>query len=918
MLLICSLLFALLSSSGSWAQEYRLSKDVIPSSYDIAIKPYLRTTDGPKLFTFDGEVNITLQAVVENVKSITLHKDYIEILDTILYDGEGKLVQRIATAELIYETATDKLTVPLQSPLALKANYNLYFNYTGQIRSGLAGVFRGSYDGVNWYAITQLQRIDARTAFPCFDEPQLKAKFRMRITRPKEYLSFFNTRLLSTTIESDGWYTDHFDETPPMSTYLAAFIIGDFNVQGDNDFKMIMHSKVSNNTQYSHEVALKTMAAYDVYTQIPYKSLGNTLMQKAGSVRFPHNGMENWGLVIYLDTVLSHEPGYTDGWSNKEYTVTILVHETAHMWFGNSVTFKWWSYFWLNEAFARYYQYFLANEIYPEFELDKQFVVNQIHLIFATDATNSTQPLTSPEASINSPSQVAYKFSGITYAKGAAIVRMICNLMGKNNFDTAIREYLKENHLKSTEPEDLFVHWKRHWPAGHEVDLNQFLSDWTEQPGFPMISIFTTKEGRYSLQQKRFLLDAQDGSDSTLKYTIPITYTNDRERNFEDLTPRFYFNKSMNQLQFGNSRADEWIILNLQQSNFHRVFYDEILLERLRKAFRAANRSGIHQINRAHLVDDLFTYGRIGILGYDVIFEFMEYLADEIEYLPWNPAFKAFETISQRLTLAQHEKFGEFLFDIMDKVYKKLGFNFNSKSDTVLDIYNRNKVIGWLCKYHHQDCNEEAQREFQFSLSSQVPADFQETLYCSACRDGSFDFYYSLSTMYKGQQLPSQKEKLLRSMGCTRHFVAYHYAFILSNEVPLDSKSSAINSLYSQTPENVEPVYLMVTEKVEVLADILGSWSSTASVISGIANYFTTQHQLDMLKEFIETKGHLFGTSVSTLENAVTAVEKNLLWSERHLGKLFQYLDQRNGAISLSGIIIVMPHLAMVVLKLLW
>ena len=88
--------------------------------------------------------------------------------------------------------------------------------------------------------------------------------------------------------------------------------------------------------------------------------------------------------------------------------------------------------------------FFLSLQLYPEYELDKQFVVNQVQLIFGTDATNNTQPLTTPEESINTPSEIAYKFSGITYAKGAAIVRMFANLMGKENFDLAIREYLKD------------------------------------------------------------------------------------------------------------------------------------------------------------------------------------------------------------------------------------------------------------------------------------------------------------------------------------------------------------------------------------------------------------------------------------------------------------------------------------------
>ncbi|XP_061397122.1 aminopeptidase N-like, partial [Musca vetustissima] len=135
------------SRTGVLAQDYRLPKVIIPDAYDIAIKPYLQAGDGSdKQFTFDGEVNITLHAIEDKVQQITLHKDYIEILDTILYDTEGKVVERVGKEKLVYESITDKLTVPLQTPLTKNSNYVLYFKYVGQIRSGLAGVFRGTYD----------------------------------------------------------------------------------------------------------------------------------------------------------------------------------------------------------------------------------------------------------------------------------------------------------------------------------------------------------------------------------------------------------------------------------------------------------------------------------------------------------------------------------------------------------------------------------------------------------------------------------------------------------------------------------------------------------------------------------------------------------------------------------------------------
>lgn len=84
-----------------------------------------------------------------------------------------------------------------------------------------------------------------------------------------------------------------------MSTYLVAFLISDFDSFGDNDFKIIMHEKFKGKIDFTYETGLKTLKGLDDYTQIPYRTLGNGIMQKAGSTRFPHNGMENWGLVIY-------------------------------------------------------------------------------------------------------------------------------------------------------------------------------------------------------------------------------------------------------------------------------------------------------------------------------------------------------------------------------------------------------------------------------------------------------------------------------------------------------------------------------------------------------------------------------------------------------------------------------------------
>lgn len=373
--------------------------------------------------------------------------------------------------------------------------------------------------------------------------------------------------------------------------------------------------------------------------------------------------------------------------------------------------------------------------------------------------------------------------------------------------------------MKNIVPEDLFKCLKKYWPSDHNVDLDEFFKDWTEQVGYPVITVSHSSNGRFSLKQKRFLLDPNDGSDASLRYTIPITFNNDMRTNYSDFTPKFYFNKTLEEVQFGNSAHQNWVIVNTQQSNYYRVFYELDLLKHLRVAFEQPNHSGIHVSNRASVIDDLFSFGQAGLKGYDEIFNFMEYLATETEYTPWYGAFKGINTFYVRMTLEQHRDFGPFLYELLDKVYNKLSFK--SSNDSVLDVYNRNKVISWLCKYHHKDCNSHAKHMFlsHLSKSTKPTPDFRETLYCAACRNDKSDIYGHLKEMFQHEKLLSEKEKIVRAMGCTRYNVRSHYNFILSNNVPQGLKTTALNSLYMQTPENIMTLFQLMIENVEELSE---------------------------------------------------------------------------------------------------
>ncbi|TDG43475.1 hypothetical protein AWZ03_010120 [Drosophila navojoa] len=885
--------------AGVECANYRLERTVRPIFYNLTIG--LRTDGNQPSDSFDGAVDITLRATQPNVNAIVLHKEDLDIAEVALHNEAGSLLYGIANSSLSYSPATQKLTVYLLQPLAPNVSFTLHFKYRGKVNSDMKGLFTASYveheTGLTkWMVLTQLQRIYARLLFPCFDEPAFKAKFQLHIERPSGMNAISNTQVIATTALRNNRAMDHFQVTPVMSTYLLAFMVAESQARGNlSDLAVVSRPQDYNNSEFSYNVAQRARDAYDKLFQHPYKELGNEALLHAASPRFPHNGMENWGLIIYSQNILVHRPNYTDGWNDKEASIRIIVHETSHMWFGDSVTFAWWNNFWLNEAFARYYEYFMSHQLYPAYQLDEQFVVRQLQMIFTVDATNGTQPLSSREADIQSPSEIASKFSSIAYAKGSSIVRMWRNAMGAANFDLAIRNYLRQHHLGNTVPNDLFTHLKANWPQALNATLDQFFYDFTQQVGYPIIEVIRIDVSSFALRQRRYILDRNDGSDTHLTYTVPITYATNVNRDFEDLIPAAYFNKWDDVMLLPFSGPIEWIVLNLQQSNYYRVLYAPSLLKRIHDALAETNHSEIHVANRAAIIDDLFNLALIGLSNYAEVFEFMEYMSKETDYIPWYAAYVGMDRVAMRLTPEQLPNFRKYLSDITHGVYAKLGVRWSS-NDTVLDVYNRNKMVSWLCKYHNFRCEDEVRESFD--KSSEIPSsDYRETYYCAASRAGR---YALVMEYYRNETDPNERELLWRAASCTTDFYRHYHDEILNESSSVSQKTVGLAQLYRQNPDLVKDIFIAVTMDIQQLADALQSWSRTATALSDMADYFTTRDQQQLFAEFIQESSTLFGSSDVILRQALIRIERNINWADQNLDQLVRYLAMRNGAAGLK------------------
>lgn len=366
--------------------------------------------------------------------------------------------------------------------------------------------------------------------------------------------------------------------------------------------------------------------------------------------------------------------------------------------------------------------------------------------------------------------------------------------------------------------------WIAAWPTASKDYAEKVFRTFTEQVGYPVIMITVSDDRRsFTATQKRFLLNANDtGSDASLVYAVPITYTTNITTDFTSTTPKFYLDNST------SSRHTEtvgtpfsWVVANIQQTGYYRVNYDTKSWHQIHHALLSNNWSGIHKLNRAQIVDDLLNLARAGEIEYSLAMDVLEYLGTEIDYLPWTSAFNGLSYIAIRLG-TETKDFGRYILSQTNKAYNLLGF-VETTSDSSLEIYNRAKILAWSCKYGNDDCISKAKTYFnnmKISIAANpVPVNIRSVVYCTAMREGNdadFDFLFK---KYQAETVATEETLILNSLGCVKNqnLVKKYYEIIISDQVRRQDKSAALSSLYTENNENVEYVFDLIAADVDAL-----------------------------------------------------------------------------------------------------
>ncbi len=496
-----TILVLTLFSSPAFGQ--RLPVNVRPEHYTLAFDIDLANA------RFDGTETIRVR-LAQPSSRIVLHA-----LDLEFHDVTIRSAGTSQTARVVLDKTTETASLVVAKTVNAGAA-DIDIRYSGVLNPALRGLYLSKANGRN-YAVTQFESTDARRAFPSFDEPAMKATFDISLTIDRLDTAISNGRIISDKPgPGDAKHTLTFSTTPKMSSYLVAMAVGDFEcVEGSSEsipIRVCATPGKSGLGRLALGLAGQILTAYNRYYDIKYP-FGK--LDMVAIPDFAAGAMENTAAIFYRESDLLADEA-SASLTTRKNIAAVVAHEMAHQWFGDLVTMRWWDDLWLNEGFASWMQSKPLAAAHPEWQLEIDDARSNQEAL-ALDALMTTRPI---HSNAETPAEIEETFDVIAYQKGAAVVRMIENYVGHDDFRKGVNAYLARHAYGNATSEDFWTAIA----AASRKPVDRILPTFVNQPGVPLVqvSLACGASGHtLGLTAQRFTLDGSPAA-AAAHWQIPI------------------------------------------------------------------------------------------------------------------------------------------------------------------------------------------------------------------------------------------------------------------------------------------------------------------------------------------------------------------------------------------------------------
>ncbi|XP_044317443.1 aminopeptidase N [Drosophila rhopaloa] len=886
-------------SSYHVISEVRLPKEVLPLYYEVNMEPNIENQN------FKGIVKIHLQCLLDS-KKVHFHAH-----GNLLIDNRTIKLSRLSTENL---TAIENITISRGSRLPRTAIYVLYLQdkvkreseylleiaFKGNILVAGEGLF-GSYytnssnEDREVYLATNLKPNNARRLFPCFDEPGIKVPFNVSISRPKGYITLFNTPLLRTIQHPvlNSYLMDFFYKTPPMSTHTFGFVISKLQIWDQEKMVKFPNTPTINiwnnklppvivlEIQNKLNIAHKTIRHY-FNTSLPLEKFDVIAIPDLPSVRY----VSTWGMLIVRESELLKKGTFA------------ISRELIYQWIGIWITPEWWTDAIVNKALISFIASEIVIEINGGIEFNGKYPMTILYSLYYELSKRY------PHSRV-----IGLKHESTTF-KVELIIRMLKLTLGDHTFKIGIQRLICNFKFKTYKGSDLWNVISKQAvedkTLDSELSILNIAESWLKQSRLPLITITRDyNSGTAIIQQKVYLRERPHDvpEQDKMLWWIPIALVRQETLNFSNYSPYIWINKTK-QTQISNMPSEtKFIIANQEEIGPFPVNYDEKNWDMLQNYLRTeARRELVPVYTRAKLLHDAWNLAYAGELNFAIALNMTLSMRKERNHIVWNPVFTFLDQIGRRLDMSSvKKKFELYVIHILAPLYDDLGTENANEDIWKTDLRKLTKTF--LCRAGYFPCIKAAQKAFEVWLNSSNP-NFENPVpnefICPVFKWGSLkEWMFGLERISQFPKLRLQSDRtfLLKMLaGCPsqREKIDHLLDLALLQNVSFFSESDKILIINMVTTQSIGYTTLLdflssnwnyVQQKFQNKTNLWGKLLTSAT------GMFSTQEGYEMAKTFYNKHTGEFGSAQHLIERSLRNIKEEVYWSEQNLPVIEQWID---------------------------